>query len=170
MLIYAALAIVFLILVISLHRKVEDTSETFAAESYAPKLASGRWLDLSVRIFDSSDARWLVEDLAFPHLAKDLVADRKRLAIRWLQALQKAFDDVVRSPETGSASDPEADATGGWQPLWLTLRFKLLVSYALFVVRVFGPYHRLIPSFGFLPLSRATRGGREAFAESRGSQ
>jgi hypothetical protein len=35
--------------------------------------------------------------------------------------------------------------------LWLTLRFQFLLSYALLVVRLFGPYHRLLPSFTWVP-------------------
>src|SRR5579863_7415746 len=97
--IYAAIAIAFLIMVIGFLRKPlpDDTDETSAG--YAPKVGSGRWLDLSEPIFNPSDARWLEEELAFPKLASDLRLERKRLAIRWLQALQASFDEVVRTPE-----------------------------------------------------------------------
>ncbi len=62
-------------------------------------MGSGHWLDLSERIFDPSDARWLAEELAFPKLAEALILGRKRLAIRWLEALQASFDELVRTPE-----------------------------------------------------------------------
>jgi hypothetical protein len=153
--IYAAIAIAFLIMVIGFLRKplADDLDETSAGKRYAPKVGNGRWLDLSERIFDPSDARWLEEELAFPKLAQDLILERKRLAICWLQFLQASFDDLVRTPEIATSGDPEESSAGSWQLLWLTLRFKFLVSYALVVVRLFGPYHRLIPSFAWVPLS-----------------
>jgi hypothetical protein len=125
--------------------------------SYAPSIGNGRWLDLSERIFDPSDARWLQEELAFPKLAKALRLGRKRLAIRWLEALQASFDDLVRTPDFASSETHEANSPGSWRMLWLTIRFKFLVTYALFVVKLFGPYHRLIPSFSWVPFSRETR-------------
>jgi len=91
--------------------------------------------------------RWLEEELAFPKLAKSLTLRRKRLAIRWLEALQSSFDEVVRTPELTPSELPEVTSVGSWQMLWLTLRFKFLVSYALLVVKLFGPYHRLIHPF-----------------------
>jgi hypothetical protein len=172
-LIYAALAIAFLILVLGLVRKrhPQDQDEATEEKSYAPTISNGRWLDLSERIFDPSDARWLGEELAFPKLERTLTLDRKRLAIRWLEALQASFDDLVRAPEFALGDDPEVASRSSWRLLWLILRFKILVSYALFVVKLFGPYHRLIPSFAWLPLSQ---GGAEnvrqaAVASSRGS-
>jgi len=172
-LIYAALAITFLILVLVLLRapKPYDLDETTAEKSYAPSVSNGRWLDLSERIFDPSDARWLEEELAFPKLANALILDRKHLAIRWLEALQASFDELVRTPEIASSNDPEASAGGGWRLLWLIIRFKLLVSYALLVVKLFGPYHRLIPSFAWVPFSQGRRQSvrQAALASSRGS-
>jgi len=173
MLIYTAIAIAFLILVIGFLRKPQprDLDETFTEKSYAPSIGNGRWLDLSERIFDPSDARWLQEELAFPKLAKALRLGRKRLAIRWLRALQTSFDDLVRTPELAPSEAPEAISPGSWQMLWLTIRFKLLVSYALLVVKLFGPYHRLIPSFSWVPFSqRGERSFRRAaLAGSRSS-
>jgi hypothetical protein len=167
-LIYSAIAIAFLILVTCLHLKSQrhDPGEPFTESSYAPKIGNGRWLDLSERIFDPSDARWLAEDLAFPALAKDLIVARKRLAIRWLRSLQVAFDDIVRTPEISAPASP-ADS---WQLLWLTLRFKFLISYALVVVKWFGPYHRLIPSFAWVPFAREENARQATLAESPSSR
>jgi len=171
--IYAALAIAFLILVLGFLRKPKphDLDEATEEKSYAPSVGNGRWLDLSERIFDPSDARWLEEELAFPKLACALMLDRKHLAIRWLEALQASFDEMVRTPEIAPSSDPEARRAGGWRMLWLIIRFKFLVSYAQFVVKVFGPYHRLIPSFAWVPFSQGSRQTvrRAALAGSRGS-
>ena len=165
-LIYAAIAIAFLVLVIGFLRKPrpDDLDDVFTAKSYVPKVGNGRWLDLSERIFDPSDARWLEEELAFPKLARELIVERKRLAIRWLESLQASFDEVVRTPEPFPSEAPLEGSAGSWQLLWLTLRFKFLVTYALFVVKVFGPYHRLIPSFSWVPFSREVGNGAERSA------
>lgn len=168
---YAAIAIAFLLLVLGLFRKAgsHEPDELSPESPPAPNIANGRWLDLSERIFDPSDARWLADELAFPRLAKYLILERKRLAIRWLQALQASFDEVVRTPALTLSDAPGAISAHSWQMLWLTLRFKLLVSYALLVVRLFGPYHRLIPSFSWVPFSQGSEGNiREAaLANSR---
>lgn len=172
-LIYAALAITFLIVVLGLLRKPKphDLDETTEEKPSAPSIGNGRWLDLSERIFDPSDARWLEEELAFPKLANALMLDRKQLAIRWLEALQASFHELVCTPESAPRSESETKPADGWRMLWLTVRFKFLVSYALFIVKLFGPYHRLIPSFAWVPFSQ---GGRRtvpqtAMAGSRGS-
>lgn len=156
MLIYAAIAIAFLIVVLGLFRKsrVQQPDEFLPVNPPAPNTGNVRWLDLSERIFDPSDARWLRDELAFPGLAELLTHERKRLAIEWLEALQASFDALVRTPDILLSEAPEAPSPGSWQMLWLTVRFKFLVSYALLVVRVFGPYHRLIPSFSWVPFSR----------------
>jgi hypothetical protein len=172
-LIYAAIAIAFLILVIGFLRKplLDDPDEALTEKSYAPSVGNGRWLDLSERIFDPSDARWLAEELAFPKLAKVLILERRRLAIRWLKALQASFDEVVRTPEIAPGAAAAANSAGSWRMLWLTIRFKLLVSYALLVVRLFGPYHRLMPSISWIPFSRESEHSfrRTALAHSRSS-
>ncbi|HXW15793.1 MAG TPA: hypothetical protein VEN79_14905 [Terriglobia bacterium] len=172
--IYAAIAIGFLILVFGFLRKppLDDPDEALTGKSYAPSVGNGRWLDLSERIFDPSDARWLAEELAFPKLAKALILERRRLAIRWLKALQASFDEVVRTPDITSGAAAPAASAGSWRMLWLVIRFKLLVSYALLVVRLFGPYHRLMPSISWIPFSRESEHSfqRAALAHSRSSR
>jgi hypothetical protein len=173
-LIYAAVAIVFLTLVMALRRKPQplDPDEALTAKSYAPNIGNGRWLYLSERIFDPSDARWLAEELAFPSLTDALIRGRKRLAIRWLEALQASFDELVRTPDLNRNEEPEANSAGSWKTLWLTLRFKFLISYALLVVKLFGPYHRLIPSFSWVPFSPGSERSfrRAALANGRSSR
>src|SRR5579872_3893996 len=117
---YCAVAIVFLVLVVCLVRKAQprDPDEALTEKSYRPNLGNGRWLDLSERIFDPSDVRWLEEELAFPKLAKALVAARRRLAILWLQALQASFDELVRVRETTPSEAFEANSPSGWEMLW----------------------------------------------------
>ena len=173
MLIYAAIAIAFLILVIGLLQKPQpfDLDETITEKNGTPSIGNGRWLDLSERIFDPSDAHWLAEQLAFPRLAKALTIGRKRLAICWLEALQASFDDLVRTPEPAASEAAETVSARSWEMLWLTIRFKFLVSYALFVVRLFGPYHRLIPSFSWVPFPQGSERSfrRVALANSSSS-
>jgi len=153
MLIYCVVAVVFLLLALALYRKSwpNGPSEVSLEKPCAPSFRNGGWLKLSERIFDPADARWLAEELAFPKLAETLTEGRKRLAIEWLEALQSSFDDLVRTPEITPGEGAEANSPGSWRMLWLTGRFKLLVTYALLMVRMFGPYHRLIPSFSWLP-------------------
>jgi hypothetical protein len=155
MLIYSAVAISFLILVVILLRNSQplDAEDSLTETACRPNLGNGRWIDLSERIFDPSDARWLREELAFPTLANALIVARRRLAIHWLEALQASFNEVVRVREVATS---EARSPGSWHMLWLIVRFKLLLAYALFVVKVFGPYHRLIPSFSWLPVTQET--------------
>jgi hypothetical protein len=147
-LIYAGIAIGFLLLVLGLLARTqpEKPDEGLAGKDYAQCLGDARWLDLSERIFDPSDARWLREELAFPKLANSLTCARKRLAIRWLKALQASFEDLVRRPEPVSSEPPLTNSAPCWQMLWLTVRLQFLLLYVLLVVRLFGPYHRLILS------------------------
>jgi hypothetical protein len=170
---YALIAIAFLILVLGLFGKTrsQEPDEGMPDNQYAPSIGNGRWLHLSERIFDPSDACWLAEELGFPKLAKALMLGRKRLAIRWLETLQASFDDLVRTPEIIPSEAPEANSPGSWQMLWLTLRFKLLVSYALLLVKLFGPYHRLIPSFPLVPFLQGSERSfrRAALANTRSS-
>ena len=169
---YATLAIAFLIVVVGLLRRPRphDVDDAIEKKGHAPKVASGRWLDLSERIFDPSDARWLEEELAFPKMARALTLDRKHLAIHWLETLQSSFDELVRTPEAAPGGNPSP--VNGWGMLWLILRFKLLVTYALIVVKLLGPYHRLMPSFAWLRFAKGfgQRLRQEALAGTRGSQ
>jgi hypothetical protein len=173
-LIYAAIAIAFLVLVLGLSRNTRshEPDDCMPDNCSAPSTGNGRWLHLSERIFDPSDARWLADELGFPKLANALMLGRKRLAIRWLEALQASFDELVRTPEFSPSEAPEASSLGSWQMLWLTLRFKISVSYALMVIKFFGPYHRLIPSFSWIPFSRGSKRSfrRPALANSRSSR
>jgi len=169
--IYGAIAIAFLSLVLGLIRKTRSNKPDEWTNATPPPLSigNGHWLHLSERIFDPSDARWLAEELGFPKLANVLMQGRKRLAICWLEALQASFDDLVRTPALTSPEAPEADSEGSWRMLWLTLRFKTSISYALLVVKLFGPYHRLIPSFSWVSISQASErhSRRPALANNR---
>lgn len=174
LLIYAAVSILFLALVVYLFKRPRpiDSDETVVEGASAKTIVvNGGWLNLSERIFDPSDARWLADELAFPKLAKALMLSRKRLAIRWLEELQSSFHELVRTPSLAPSESPGAFSAQSWKLLWLTLRFKLLISYALLVVKVLGPYHRLIPSFSWVPFPRESERSfrRAALAGGRNS-
>ncbi len=110
-------------------------------------LLEGAALIVAERIFDPGDYRWLREDLCFPQAAETLARHRRQLAIQWLRALRASFKEIVRQPE--SPGETPRDDIHSWQLLGETIRIHFLLGYALFVVRVFGPYHRLVPSFGW---------------------
>jgi hypothetical protein len=172
--VYVAISIAFLILVLGLFRKTRPKEfEEWQSTNYpTPSAGNGGWVHLSERIFDPSDARWLEEELGFPKLAKILMIERQRLAIHWLEALRASFDELVRTPEFSPGEALEAGSVGSWQMLWLTFRFKTSISYALLVVKSFGPYHRLIPTFSWVPISRGSGHSfrRPALANGRNSR
>lgn len=171
--IYACIAIAFLVIVFVLisRTNTKKRAEDFPEPDEGRSLGDVRWLDLSERIFDPSDAYWLRKELAFPKLADSLTLARKQLAIRWLETLQASFDEFVSTPRPISNETIEDHAISGWKMLWLTLRFQFLISYALFIVQIFGPYHRLIPSFSWVPFQQGigSRLRRPAFVHSRTS-
>ena len=109
-LIPVVLSIAFLVVVMVILRRSSDRNadDAVAERKPAPRMGKGRWLDLSERIFDPADVRWLGEELAFPALAVALAEKRKRLAIRWLQALQASFDELVRTPEPAEGLEDTA--------------------------------------------------------------
>jgi len=172
--IYAAIAVAFLIVVLGLFKKTRThvADESLLDNRSAPGFENGNWLHLSERIFDPSDARWLAEELGLPDLANALVFERKRLAILWLVALRASFDQLVRTPDFSPSDVSVESSDGSWKMLWQTVRFKVSISYAMLVVRLFGPYHRLIPSFSWVPLTRAGERSfrRPALANNRSSR
>jgi hypothetical protein len=125
-------------------------AETEISKEYAEGLWDGPGWILAERIFDSSDYLWLRDELRFPQLAEALVHSRRQMAIKWLRAVRKSFDELVRTPEPLLPSGAPSDAPGSWELLRLTLRFHLILGYAFLVVRFFGPYHRLVPAFGWM--------------------
>jgi hypothetical protein len=161
---YAIIAVLSILLLALLVRKtrLDEPSEAAAEEEYALGLWDGQCLNLSERIFDSADYRWLRDELGFLHLARSLARSRKRLAIRWLKALRGAFEDMVCIPGEVSSGGNAGAHPRSWHLLWLTLRFHLALGYALLVVRLFGPCHRLIPPFDWRPFipESSSREGR----------
>jgi len=107
---------------------------------------NGQFLKISDRIFDSADFLWLRDAVGRRDLAQALATSRRRLALQWLEALRNSFNELVRTPQPGSLHGEVDSNPGSWELLWLTIHFQLLLAYALFAVRAFGPYHRLVPS------------------------
>jgi hypothetical protein len=153
---YTILALSTLVLAAWLAREPRPKSKTALGEKedFVNCLLDPRFLDLADRIFDPTDYRWLHDQMCFPEAARSLARHRKQLAIQWLQALGRSFKELVRLPEPDIETGQPA-ARSGWKSLRLTLRFHLLLGYALLVVRLFGPYHRLLPRLGWIDSVRA---------------
>lgn len=170
----SATAIAFLILVLILFRRNQSKEPTGTLNDVqiCRKLEHGGWLHLSERIFDPVDAQWLGEELSLPRLAEALTLSRKRLAICWLEALQSSFDEFVRTPQYLLGEEFGTTSAEGWQMLWFSLRFKISLSYALLIVKWFGPYHRLIPTFSWVPFSQKSERSfrRTSLANSRSAR
>ena len=159
-----ALLIIAIVAVLLRPGHEDHTSETRNRQEFADGLWESQGLSLAERILDPADYFWLRDELGFPSLAESLRRHRKHLALQWLNAVRSSFSEMVRTPEAASHSRTGAETPESWQLLRQTLRFHLLLGYAILVVRCFGPYHRLIPSFtwmgspwGALPQSEMDR-------------
>ncbi len=148
---YSALALALLILIYWLVRSRQDSDlyETDPGQIFAQGPCHHSCLGLAERLFDPSDYLWLRDELGFPQAAESLAAHRKQMVLNWLRALRSSFNEMARTPEAIEPEESGSGASRSWQSFWLTLRFHLLLSYALLVVRFFGPYHRLAPSLGW---------------------
>jgi hypothetical protein len=150
---YSLIAVAVLVLAfwLALEKPAGDpwgTEEDFTGDC----LGDSSFLNLSQRVFDPADYRWVRKELCFPQAASILAHDRKQLALKWLRTLRRQFKELVRLPESAQGSAPSG--VSSWRLLGLTLRFHFLLSYAILVVRLFGPYHRLVPPLEWVrPLS-----------------
>jgi hypothetical protein len=152
-LIYSAIALLMLAAVVFLARsrqagpiqEIEICSGEVGASWEGPDLS------LAERIFDRTDYLWLRDQVGFAPLAESLLRSRTQMALQWLRAVRRSLDKLVRTPGDAPGTHNPARARESWHLLRLTLRFHLIVGYAILVVRLFGPYHRLIPSFGWMP-------------------
>jgi len=168
---YSIIALL-IIVVVALLVRASDTGGGAQPEDDGQEdlqgLGEGSGLTLSERILDPSDYLWLRDELGFPDLAESLRRNRQHLTLKWLKALRLSFNEIVRTPEPLSPDGTASGTQEGWQLLRLTLRFHLLLSYAFLVVRFFGPYHRLIPSLGWLQLPWSSQPHREPFPAGDG--
>ncbi len=156
--IYTLGASLILILAALLVRQ-DQGSVRESANDYVQDLWDEPFLCLAERIFDSSDCLWLRNELGSPDLADALARSRKQMALRWLKALQRSVEELVRIPELVGAGTSASAPSPNWQLLWLTLRFQFFLGYATLVIRILGPYHRLVPPLEWMPSLREM-GGR----------
>jgi hypothetical protein len=167
-LLYVLIAIGIIVIVALLLR---PSGEGAAADAeISGEHVRGLWdapgLILAERILDPTDYLWLREELGLPGLSTALRRSRQQMALKWLKAVRRSFHELVRTPEPSLPQSATSDTRASWELLRLTLRFHLILGYAFLVVRFFGPYHRLVPSFGWmhsLP-SRAERSGAAEIA------
>ncbi len=150
--IYTIVAILIVVLTVLLVRQSqrEGSSDEDARKDYLRDLCDGPSLHLAERIFDPGDYLWLRDEVRHPGLARALGRSRQQMAVRWLQAVRRSFDDFVSTPQPLPESNL-GEVPSPWHLLWLTLRFHFLLRYAMLVVRVFGPYHRLVPPLKWIP-------------------
>jgi hypothetical protein len=149
--IYIAFALLIMVAVVFLirRRRADGIHDAEIPLDEVGDLGEGPDLSLAERIFDRTDYLWLRDQVGFAPLADSLLRSRTQMALRWLRAVRSSFDKLVRIP--GELPGKETPARESWTLLRLTLRFHLVVGYAILVVRLLGPYHRLIPSFGWMP-------------------
>ena len=155
-LIYSVIALLLLVAVVLLirPRQAEAIHEVEICSDEAGTSWEGPDLSLAERIFNRTDYLWLREEVGLPSLAESLLRSRTQMALHWLRSVRRSFDRLVRTPGDAPAQHNPATARESWHLLRLTLRFHIILGYAILVVRLFGPYHRLIPSFGWMrPLS-----------------
>lgn len=136
-------------------------------EDGAREDVQGLWepegITVAERIFDPTDYWWLKRQVGFPQLAESLRQSRRRIALVWLDAVRRSFDDLLSSPDPPASPAAHTHRMEIWSLLRHALRFHLVLAYARFVVRFFGPYHRLVPSFRWMrPLSEISA-SRESY-------
>jgi hypothetical protein len=145
----------FLILILAALLVRQDHGSARESENdRAQCLWDESFLGLAERIFDASDCLWLRNELGFPHLADALARSRKLMALRWLSLLRSSVEELIRVPEPMEESARAGALSPNWGLLWLTLRFQLFLGYATLVVRMLGPYHRLVPPLEWIPSRR----------------
>ena len=150
--IYFALAVLLLLGVMALlrvrHRELE------ASDAGSNEALQGLWdpdgLALAERIFSPADYFWLKNEVGFPGLARSLRRTRQRMALEWLRLIRCSFNELLKTPDLPAAAEEEAARFAGWVVARHAVRFYLVLGFAYLVVRCFGPYHRLVPTFGWL--------------------
>ena len=145
-----AALILAIALVLGLQSRYDIDADPEAEREIDRGLVHSSGLDLAEQIFDPADYRWLCDELRFPQLARALARHRKELALKWLKGVHGSFSELVRTPQPVGATSGPGDSPSSWAMLFLTLRVHVLLGYAAMVVWMFGPYHRMIPSFGWL--------------------
>jgi len=159
---YVVIAVLILAIAVVLARQGRSPIglETESEKEFNRGLLETSCLDLAERIIDPSDYRWLRDDLCFPQLARMLARQRKEMALRWLKGLRSAFNEMVREPHVAGASDSD-DGRQALRMALLTLRFHALLSFAILMVWMFGPYHAIVPSLDWLRTASGAQYSRD---------
>ncbi len=163
-LLVAALTLALAVLLVCQGRKAIGASRVNKQEPNT-KLLDDSWLDQAQRIFDPADFYRLRDEVGSPELARDLFLHRKALALRWLRSLRGSFNELVHESRSTDLGGNSGEGLCGWIMAFHTLRIHLMLSYAMLVVWMFGPYTRLTPSFGWwraLWRSRSRKGRYES--------
>jgi hypothetical protein len=149
---YSVTAVLIILVVALLLRPSREgaAADTDISGEHVRGLWDAPGLILAERILDPADYLWLREELGFPELGRALRRSRQQMALKWLKAVRRSFHELVRTPEPSLPHSATGDTRASWELLRLTLRFHLVLGYAFLVVRFFGPYHRLVPSFGWM--------------------
>jgi hypothetical protein len=161
---YGVVAVLALIVAVLLARQsgYQIDAKAEGEREFSRGLLDRSCLDLAERILDPADYRWLRDDLCFPQLARVLAHHRKEMALRWLKGLRSAFNELVREPHAAGAGDTD-DGRPGWAMAFHTLRFHLLLSFAILMVWTFGPYHGIVPSFDWLRAASGAKYRKERY-------
>jgi hypothetical protein len=149
---YSVIAVLIVLVVVLLLRsgREEAVADAEINREYVRGLWDAPGLTLAERILDPTDYLWLREELGLPELGRALRRSRQRMALKWLKAVRRSFHELIRTPEPSLGHGATSDTRASWELLRLTLRFHLILGYAFLVVRFFGPYHRLVPLFGWM--------------------
>ena len=150
--VYLILAVLIIAFAVLMTR--QSNAERHASSDHKKECGSAilddSGLDLAERIFDPGDYLWLRDEIGFPQLASELARQRKGLALKWLRCLRSSFNELIRASHSSELSAADFRNPAGWALTFNTLRFQLLLAYAMTVVWLFGPYTRIAPSFSWL--------------------
>ena len=137
---YAIVALLTVVTVLWLVRRAQRPSPKPSGDEqgWDSSLWSPSSLTLVERIFDRTDYLWLRDDVGFPALAESLLRSRRQIALNWLGAVRKSFDELIRTPGPVPGAHDPTSAPESWDLLRLLLRFHLVLGYAIVVVRLFG--------------------------------
>jgi hypothetical protein len=147
---YTIVALLTVVVVLWLVRRAQRPAPESSRDeqSWDAALWSPADLILAERVFDRTDYLWLRDEAGFPALAKSLRRSRAQMALAWLRAVRRSFEKLLQTPGPVPASRGLFKPPRSWE---FMLRFHLVLGYAFLVVRFFGPYHRLVPPFGWIP-------------------
>ena len=149
---YVVIALLIVLLLVLLVREVksDEVSGLVGEKEDIELWWDDKFLNLSERIFDSMDYRWLREEIGFPDLARSLARFRKKLALRWLRAFRRSLGETLLVPRHFRPGGGASHFFRRWRLLLLTLRLHIILGYATLVVYLFGPHHLTTLAFSWM--------------------